>query len=89
MSYSQILSVARDLLVSTLLIAAPAVITSLVIGLTVSVLQTLTSIQEQTLNFVPRIVAVGVVLMLATPWMLRVLTQFTINMFTMAAQGGA
>ena len=56
--------------------AAPMLLISLVIGLTVSIFQTVTSIQEQTLTFVPKIIAVFVTLMLAGSWMLNTMIEF-------------
>ena len=81
-----VLNISHDLLVTALMVAAPAVLTSLLVGLTVSVLQTLTSIQEQTLTFVPRILAVSIALIIALPWMLQVLMNFSTRMFALAAE---
>ncbi|MDB4670520.1 flagellar biosynthetic protein FliQ [Pirellulaceae bacterium] len=67
----------KDLLWTGLLLVGPAVITSLVVGLVVSIIQTITSIQEQTLSFAPRILAVGVVIALTLPWSFQVITLFT------------
>jgi flagellar biosynthetic protein FliQ len=56
---SHVEMLSKDLLWTGLLLVGPAVITSLVVGLVVSIIQTITSIQEQTLSFAPRILAVG------------------------------
>jgi flagellar biosynthetic protein FliQ len=58
-------------LTTGLMVAAPLVLTALVIGTAVSLLQTLTSIQEQTLSFVPKLLACGLCLWLMAPWMLQ------------------
>ena len=77
MTPEQVMHMGNELILTALLLAAPAVLTSLVIGLLVSIFQVVTSIQEQTLTFAPRIVAVGVVMLVALPWSLGVLTNFT------------
>ena len=80
MNTLEVVDVGRDLLVTTMWLAGPAVLASLLVGLAVSLMQTLTSIQEQTLSFAPRIVAVAVMLLLMLPWMLQVTTSFTMRM---------
>ena len=72
-------------LVFALYIVAPFLLTVLVVGLISSLLQSVTSIQEQTLTFAPKLVALGGLLLLLTPWLLRSLTEFTITMFTRLA----
>ena len=62
--------------VTCLLVAAPLLITSLLVGVVVSLVQALTQIQEQTLTFIPKLVAVAVVMMLSLPWMLRQLIEY-------------
>ena len=59
-----------------LLVAAPLLITSLLVGVVVSLVQALTQIQEQTLTFIPKLVTVAVVMMLSLPWMLRQLIEY-------------
>jgi flagellar biosynthesis protein FliQ len=86
MPSAYILEIGRDLLTTTLLIAAPALIASLVVGLIVSILQTITSIQEQTLSFVPRLLAVGLVLVLTMAWTLQVAAHFTARMIEHATE---
>ena len=76
----EVVEIGRDLLLTAMWLAGPPVLISLVIGLLVSIFQTITSVQEQTLSFAPRIVAVGVVLVLALPWMLTLTTAFTMRM---------
>ncbi|MEO2030744.1 MAG: flagellar biosynthetic protein FliQ [Planctomycetaceae bacterium] len=80
MNTLEVVDVGRDLLITTMWLAGPAVLASLLVGLAVSLMQTLTSIQEQTLSFAPRIVAVAVMLLLMLPWMLKVTTSFTMRM---------
>jgi flagellar biosynthesis protein FliQ len=60
-----------------LLLAAPLLLTSLAVGLLVGVFQAATQINEMTLSFIPKVLAMAAVLMLAGPWMLQLLTEFT------------
>ena len=76
---------AQDFLGTALLIALPALVVSLVVGLIVSIVQTITSIQDQTLSFVPRLIAVGGVLLLCLGWILHLAVQFTMRMFECVA----
>jgi flagellar biosynthetic protein FliQ len=64
-----------------LLLAAPMLLTGLVVGLLVSIFQTATQINEMTMTFVPKMLAVGVALLLFAPWMLQLLIDFTQNLF--------
>jgi flagellar biosynthesis protein FliQ len=63
-------------------IAMPLLLVGLVIGLVVSVFQAVTQIQEQTLTFIPKIVAMGVVLVVAGPWMLSELITYTQQLYS-------
>lgn len=86
MSTAHILEIGQDLLWTTLLIALPALLASLVVGLVVSIVQTITSIQEQTLSFVPRLFAVGLVLVLTMAWALQLASHFTARMLAHATE---
>ena len=77
MTEADVLDLARDAMMTMLLIAAPMLLVGLVVGLIVSIFQTLTHIQEQTLTFIPKILAVFVALIIFMPWMLRELIEFT------------
>lgn len=66
----------------TLVVGAPMLIVGLVVGLAISVFSAVTQIQEMTLTFVPKIVAVYLALLFALPWMIEKLTTYTINLFT-------
>lgn len=88
MEMEQIIEIGRDLLYTALLLALPTLAASLLVGLIISVLQAITSIQEQTLSFVPRILAVGLVLVVAMPWTMQLAVHFTMRMFERAAGGG-
>lgn len=86
MSTAQVLDIGRDLLFTAILIALPALLVSLVVGLIISILQTITSIQEQTLTFVPRLIAVGLVLVLTMAWTLQMASHFTVRMLWQATE---
>jgi flagellar biosynthetic protein FliQ len=77
-----VIDIAKQAIYLTLKVAAPMLITSLVIGLIVSVLQTVTSIQEQTLTFVPKLIAVFIVLMLFGNWIITSLRDFTVELYS-------
>ena len=76
LSEGVILDVMREGFTTIIITAAPPLLVSLVIGLIVSIFQTVTSIQEQTLTFVPKIVAVFLTLMLLGGWMLDKMVDF-------------
>lgn len=63
-----------------LYIVAPFLLLTLVIGLVTSVLQSVTSLQEQTLTFIPKLLGISALLLVLTPWLLRSLTEFAITM---------
>ncbi len=70
----------HDALVTVLLVAGPALVVSLVLGLLIGFLQAITQIQEFTLTFVPKIVAVLLCLFLLSPWIARVMISFTVRL---------
>lgn len=76
-----LLDTARDAMISTLKISAPVLLVGLVVGLVVSILQATTQIQEQSLHFVPKILAMLVSMLLLGSWMLTVMKEFTLRMF--------
>jgi flagellar biosynthetic protein FliQ len=76
MNEMEVLDIARDGMMVMLLISAPMLLTGLVVGLTISIFQTLTHIQEMTLTFIPKIVAIFLALLVFLPWILRELTEF-------------
>ena len=75
----------REFLYTGLLLVAPTVVTSLVVGLVIAVVQTITSVQEQTLTFAPRILAVALVIALTLSWSLQLLITFTYQLFEQMA----
>jgi flagellar biosynthetic protein FliQ len=67
----------KAMIFQALTLAAPILLTALVIGLGVSLFQAVTSIHEQTLSFVPKVLGIVVVMVIALPWMLRSAIEFT------------
>ena len=86
MTIPHVIQMGQDFLGTALLIAMPALVVSLVVGLIVSVLQTITSIQDQTLTFVPRLLAVGAVMLVCLGWILQSAVHFTSRMLACAAE---
>jgi flagellar biosynthesis protein FliQ len=74
-------SLAGEALYLILLLSLPPLLASLVVGLVISLLQALTQVQEQTLTFVPKIIATILVLIIFAGWMLGVLREFTSRVF--------
>ena len=75
-SESAVLDIASDAIYTIIITSAPLLLVSLIIGLIVSIFQTVTSIQEQTLTFVPKILGVFVTLLICGSWMLNSMSSF-------------
>ena len=82
MSGDVVIQIAQEALMTVLLVSAPMLGLGLIVGLMVSVFQTTTSIQEQTLAFIPKIIAVFVSILIFGPWMLRIMVGYVTNIFT-------
>ena len=81
MSDGDVMGVASDAIWITLRIAGPILLVGLVVGLVVSVFQAVTQIQEQTLVFIPKIIAIVAVLIIAGPWMMNSMISYTEQLF--------
>lgn len=81
MNSQSVLTLAQQALEMTVLISAPLLLTALVVGLLVSVLQAATQINEMTLSFIPKLLAMFVALIIAGPWMLAVFTDYMQRLF--------
>ncbi|MCL2033882.1 MAG: flagellar biosynthesis protein FliQ [Oscillospiraceae bacterium] len=66
---------------TALMLALPPLLVSLAVGLIISILQAATQVSEQTLTFVPKLLAIGITLVLLGPWMLEVLSDYTVRLF--------
>lgn len=81
MNEELIIKLGQDAMRVTAMIAGPMLIATLVIGLIVSIFQALTQINEATLTFIPKMIVVAIVIVVAGPWMMDVMTSYTINLF--------
>jgi flagellar biosynthetic protein FliQ len=82
MTPESVLTLAQQALMVTLLMSAPPLLAALITGLVVSVFQAATQINEMTLSFIPKLVAIFVVLVLFGPWMLGILLDYIRELFT-------
>ena len=81
MSQEFVITIGREAMLTAFLLAAPPLVTALVVGLVVSIFQAVTQIQEMTLAIVPKMVAVLIALVVAYPWLLETLTSFTLRLY--------
>ncbi len=81
MTPETVLAVGRHALEITLLLAAPLLLTALAVGLLVGVFQAATQVNEMTLSFIPKLVAMAAALMIAGPWMLKLIIAYTRGLF--------
>ena len=88
MTPAAVLDVARDALLTILLVSGPILVVGLAVGVAVSLLQALTQIQEQTLVFVPKIIAIFGVLLLLLPFIGDVMASQTARLMSRIATGG-
>jgi flagellar biosynthesis protein FliQ len=86
MTVGEAVSIMRGGIYEILLLAAPVLLVAMVVGLVVSIFQATTSIQEQTLTFVPKIAAIMLILALLGGWMFGNLEQYTRDLFAMIPQ---
>jgi flagellar biosynthesis protein FliQ len=77
----QVIKLAMDALMLSLKIGLPLLLAGLIVGLVISVFQAVTQIQEMTLSFIPKLLAVAVVLVVAGPWMLDQLVGYTTDLY--------
>jgi flagellar biosynthetic protein FliQ len=77
MSDALVTSLIHNALMTLMWIVAPMLAVAIIIGIVVSLIQTLTSIQDQTFSFAPRVVAIFIVFLITFPWILQILSTFT------------
>lgn len=85
MTENMIMAILKDAIKTALMVSAPILITGVVVGLFISILQATTQVQEQTLTFVPKLIAVAIVGLITAPWMMHVMNGFTQRMFNLLA----
>jgi len=88
MTELEAVSLGREFFYHAVLLTLPALLVSLVVGLIISIFQAVTNIQEQTLSFAPRILALAGLFVLTMPWLLQMSIYFMVQMFSRAAQAG-
>jgi flagellar biosynthetic protein FliQ len=88
MTPADILDVARDGILTVILVSAPLMIVGLVVGVVVSLIQALTQIQEQTLVFVPKILAIFATMLVALPFMGDIMSGYMTRVMTKVVMGG-
>ncbi|HBD11596.1 MAG TPA: flagellar biosynthetic protein FliQ [Porticoccaceae bacterium] len=81
MTPESVMDVGRSAMYVTVLVSAPLLLSALASGLIIGIFQAATQIQEMTLSFIPKLMAIAVALVLAGPWMLRVLIDFTQRLY--------
>jgi flagellar biosynthetic protein FliQ len=86
MTEEVVMSLASEAIKTTIMLAGPMLIAAMAIGILVSVLQAITQINESTLTFIPKMVAVIIVLIVMAPWMLEVLQQYATQVLTQAGE---
>lgn len=79
MTPESVMAIGKGAVEVMLIVSAPMLITALVVGLVISIFQAATQINEQTLSFIPKLIAVFVMMLLAGPWMLSVLSEYMRN----------
>jgi flagellar biosynthetic protein FliQ len=80
MSHQLVIALSRDAILTALMLAAPLLLIALGVGLVISIIQSVTQIQEQTLAFVPKLVLVGGTFIVGLPWLLQILIKFTVTL---------
>lgn len=81
MSNASVIDIAAQAFVMVILLSGPAILVSLLVGFIAALLQTVTSIQEQTLSMVPKTLAIFIILIVTGPWMLALLVDFFTRLF--------
>ncbi|MGV7928936.1 MAG: flagellar biosynthesis protein FliQ [Spirochaetota bacterium] len=84
-----IIKLIREALMTLMIVSAPLLGVGMLVGLVISIFQTTTSIQEQTLTFVPKIVAIFVTFILLAAWIIHTMVNYTKNIFLMISKIGA
>ena len=80
--FQKAVDLGREMIMVALIVSMPLLVVGLAVGLAVSVLQAATQVQEQTLAFVPKIVAVALAMFFLLPWLMTRMTEYTVSLFT-------
>ena len=79
MNIEQSVDILRSLVTTSLMVAGPILVVAVSVGVVVSLLQAVTSIQEASLSFIPKVTAIGITMVVVAPWILRTLMDFTVQ----------
>jgi flagellar biosynthesis protein FliQ len=82
MTEDVVISIGRDAIWITVLLAGPLLISALIVGLVVSIIQAVTQINEATLTFIPKMIAIVLAMVILAPWMTQMMTSYTTELFT-------
>jgi flagellar biosynthetic protein FliQ len=88
MTEADLIDIAREAIITMVIVAAPPLLTGLIVGLAISILQTITQIQEMTLTFVPKVLLVFGSVIMFLPFMLTTLNNFWKSMLDRVITGG-
>ena len=88
MSVDQSVDIVKGLMMLCLKVSVPFLLSAMIIGLLVSFFQAITSLQEQTLTFVPKALVVGVVVFILFPWLINTMMDYTVETFNRMSQVG-
>ncbi len=86
MDSSNIMEIMADAFMTAFTISMPILLISMIVGLIIAILQAATQIHEQTLTFVPKLIAIGLMLLILGPWMITQMNDFTFRLFEYVAQ---
>ena len=88
MTPDTVVTIARDALITMLLVSAPMLISGLLVGLIISILQAITQVHEMTLTFIPKILVMIIVFLALLPWMLIRMVEYTATLFDLITKVG-
>lgn len=77
-----VIDIAKDTIFTIIITSAPLLLISLIVGLIISILQTATSIQEQTLTFVPKVLCIFLAIIIFGPWILNTIVEFMVRLWS-------
>lgn len=81
MTPEMVVTIGREAVLTMLLVSAPMLISGLVIGLIISILQAITQVHEMTLTFIPKIAVVAISLVIFLPWIMNLVVEFTVRLY--------
>jgi len=81
MTEEMVLQIGTNALTTMVYLAGPVLLAAMAVGIVISILQAITQINEQTLTFIPKMIAVIVTLMIMAPWMLRLMQDYAVSVF--------